>query len=342
MLSELNGEENYFTRICVAGLLNTRKIELVQMLLQDINIFHVHPERMPNSHLDNKKMISSSITNMELNDKHFKIQQNFKESLQNSSSNDNNNKLNQSTSQATNSNNNSPSSLNSNLTTNSNYSKSSSNLLTKSIPPPSPCATSPIASPTATTASAGSQPMQLCKAKRSKTEISNSQKITKINDNTAEAIATSLSDVASFQLYASCMPSKTYQPIREQLPFAPSLNHSTQSNNNNSNNPRQQHNVSYLKLEDNTTLDYHLLEQLQNGFTFACVLNEWDMQQSSFLLNVRLESDNNTLIWSRPAWDINNTWNLNQNSSNLTTISNSSEIKSATNSNNSDLNNRLT
>ena len=30
--------------------------------------------------------------------------------------------------------------------------------------------------------------------------------------------------------------------------------------------------------------------------------------QSNHLLNIRLESDNSTLIWSKPAWDIKNMW----------------------------------
>lgn len=33
-----------------------------------------------------------------------------------------------------------------------------------------------------------------------------------------------------------------------------------------------------------------------------------DMSQSNYLLNIRLEADNATLVWSRPAWDIANAW----------------------------------
>jgi hypothetical protein len=68
------------------------------------------------------------------------------------------------------------------------------------------------------------------------------------------------------------------------------------------------HNVSYIELDDNHKLDYHILQALQNGFTFTCVLNEQDVVQSNFLLNIRLESDNATLVWSRPAWDISESW----------------------------------
>jgi hypothetical protein len=45
MFADVNGQENYFTRICVSGLLNTRKIELCHMLLKDINLFHTHPTK---------------------------------------------------------------------------------------------------------------------------------------------------------------------------------------------------------------------------------------------------------------------------------------------------------
>lgn len=75
MLSELNGQENYFTRICVSGLLNTRKLELAHMLLQDINMFHQHPGRMPDANLDKDRLISSALANMELNDRRAKIKQ---------------------------------------------------------------------------------------------------------------------------------------------------------------------------------------------------------------------------------------------------------------------------
>lgn len=73
MLSELNGQENYFTRICVSGLLNTRKLELAHMLLQDISMFHQHPIRMPDANLDKDRLISSAVANMELNDRRSKM-----------------------------------------------------------------------------------------------------------------------------------------------------------------------------------------------------------------------------------------------------------------------------
>lgn len=75
MLSELNGQENYFTRICVSGLLNTRKLELAHMLLQDISMFHQHPIRMPDANLDKDRLISSAVANMELNDRRSKMKQ---------------------------------------------------------------------------------------------------------------------------------------------------------------------------------------------------------------------------------------------------------------------------
>ena len=46
----------------------------------------------------------------------------------------------------------------------------------------------------------------------------------------------------------------------------------------------------------------------QNGFTFVCALNELEVVQSSCLLNIRLEANNSTLVWSKPAWDISNAW----------------------------------
>lgn len=63
-----------------------------------------------------------------------------------------------------------------------------------------------------------------------------------------------------------------------------------------------------MPINDNHSIDYNLLQSLHNGFTFVCILNESDMFQSNYLLNIRLEPDNSTLFWSRPAWDIANTW----------------------------------
>ncbi len=60
MVSKVNGEENYFTRICVAGMLNTRKLDLAHMLLQDISMFHLHPLKMPDSNMDANRFISGT------------------------------------------------------------------------------------------------------------------------------------------------------------------------------------------------------------------------------------------------------------------------------------------
>ena len=76
MVSELNGQENYFTRICVGGLLNTRKIELAHMLLQDINIFHAHPSKMADSSFENSsRFVSAAISNMTSNDRKLKAEE---------------------------------------------------------------------------------------------------------------------------------------------------------------------------------------------------------------------------------------------------------------------------
>lgn len=69
MVSKLNGEENYFTRICVGGLLNTRKLELVHMLLQDVSMFHEHPSRMPDNNLDSDRFVAAAVSNLAANDR---------------------------------------------------------------------------------------------------------------------------------------------------------------------------------------------------------------------------------------------------------------------------------
>ncbi len=46
MVSDLNGQETFFTRISVGGLLNARKVDLTHMLLKDINMFHTHPNKI--------------------------------------------------------------------------------------------------------------------------------------------------------------------------------------------------------------------------------------------------------------------------------------------------------
>jgi len=61
-------------------------------------------------------------------------------------------------------------------------------------------------------------------------------------------------------------------------------------------------------MHQNPQLDNHVLQAIQNGFTFVTVLNEQEPVTSTCLLNIRLEPNNSTLIWSKPAWDITNTW----------------------------------
>lgn len=297
MVSELNGQENYFTRICVGGLLNTRKLELAHMLLQDINMFHLHPNIMPDSNLDNCRLISSAISNMELNDRRIKSNLKIIESHSNLA------KL-------------------SNLTSSStNLTKSSTNLVSLNN---------------------SYSPQPSAKLNSSKTDANINQSAStdeKPNANIPnelnikEEIETSINDLASFILYASRKPSKAYQPIKEQHSISPTPA-------SNPSDVRMKHNISYIPLDDNPKLDYHTLQALQNGFTFTCILNELDMMQSNFLLNIRLESDNSTLIWSRPAWDITNAWantpGVNTTSSSINNISapsqniNSSTVKDST------------
>ena len=124
-----------------------------------------------------------------------------------------------------------------------------------------------------------------------------SKPITNLDD-----IETALNDMSSFILYASRKPLKTYQPIRDQ--YVSLTNNNLSSNHTLLDEERIKHKISYIDLDDNPNIDYHLLQTLQNGFTFVCVLNEMEMMQSNLLLNIRLEVDNSTLIWSRPAWDI--------------------------------------
>jgi hypothetical protein len=68
------------------------------------------------------------------------------------------------------------------------------------------------------------------------------------------------------------------------------------------------HTINYLQLDD-PNLDYHNLQIVENGVTFVAFLNESELVQSNCLLNVRLEADNCTLAWSRPAWDASSTSN---------------------------------
>jgi hypothetical protein len=47
------------------------------------------------------------------------------------------------------------------------------------------------------------------------------------------------------------------------------------------------HNITYIPLDD-AGLDYHLLQSFHNGFTFCICLNEYDLIQTNYLLNLRL------------------------------------------------------
>ena len=270
MISELNGQENYFTRICAGGLLNTRKLELAHMLLQDINMFHMHPSKMPNSNSDNTRLISSAISNMALNDRKI-----VKKSKQLPAA-----EL--------------PCKL----------SASSSSLVKSS-------------SNTTLAVSVAHSPQLSVKLNTSKTEANLNRPNTgssshhyyhsqyqndATQNETRDEIESSINDLASFMLYASRKPLQVYQPIKDHT----SLNNNTILSGSES--AKMKHNVSYIELDDNLKLDHHILQALQNGFTFTCVLNEQDIAQSNFLLNIRLESDNSTLVWSRPAWDITNSW----------------------------------
>ena len=68
------------------------------------------------------------------------------------------------------------------------------------------------------------------------------------------------------------------------------------------------HSINYLQLDD-PNLDYHNLQIVENGVTFVVFLNESELMQSNCLLTMRLEADNCTLVWSRPAWDASSTSN---------------------------------
>ncbi len=284
MVSELNGQENYFTRICVGGLLNTRKIELAHMLLQDINIFHAHPSKMADSSFENSsRFVSAAISNMTSNDRKLKAKEIMKKldkiSSQNSSLNNTTNS----------------SKANSTLNLNEQY-KSNINGLTSLNK-----ALSKTALLSATTSAASSN----TKLNNSLAELDNngnsliSKPITNLDD-----IETALNDMSSFILYATRKPLKIYQPIRDQYV---SLNKNPSNNHTFLEEERIKHKISYIDLDDNPNVDYHLLQMLQNGFTFVCVSNELEIMQSNLLLNLRLEIDNSTLIWSRPAWDISPT-----------------------------------
>ncbi len=260
MLSRLNGEENYFTRICVGGLLNTRKLELAHLLLQDINMFHLHPIQMPNSSSDLNRCISAAVSHLTSSDRKSRTHSSLtndplKASIPNVS-----------TLLTPLGNNNSP---------NGNNVGSSSNSNNK----------------------IGNIKNTVSLGKINTGSQQQSEELT--TPSSYEEDVAGLNDLASFITYASCKPNQTYMPIREDNPM---LSMNVQDI------IRVKHNVSYIKLDDNPKLDHSSLQALQNGFTFVCFFNESEPMQSNYLLNIRLESDNSTLIWSKPAWDIKNVW----------------------------------
>ncbi len=284
MVSELNGQENYFTRICVGGLLNTRKIELAHMLLQDINIFHAHPSKMADSSFENSsRFVSAAISNMNSNERKLKAKEIMKKldkiSSQNSSLNNtsNNSKAN--------------STLNLNDQSKSiNIASSLNKTLSKTA----------LLSATTSVISSNSKLNNSLADLDSNGRSLISRPLTNLDD-----IETALNDMSSFILYASRKPLKTYQPIRDQ--YVSLTNNNLSVNHTLLDEDRIKHKISYIDLDDNSNVDYHLLQTLQNGFTFVCILNELEMMQTNLLLNIRLEIDNSTLIWSRPAWDISQT-----------------------------------
>ena len=257
MASKLNGEENYFTRICVGGLLNTRKLELAHMLLQDISMFHSHPVKMPDTALDSGRFIAAAVSNLIANDRKAKAHISLTDSATKFTA----------------------ASLLTPVLTQS-LSRSSSNLVFKSN--------------TSLNKARSEEPHQEESGKQTKGQYLECY---------IEEVG-GLNDLASFISYASRKPSQTYLPIKEDL-FDPAAN---LSGNETGFGTRSQHNVSYVRLDDNPLIDSHVLQTLQNGFTFVCMLNEWEMMQSNCLLNIRLELNNSTLIWSKPAWDITNAW----------------------------------
>jgi hypothetical protein len=204
MISELNGQENYFTRICAGGLLNTRKLELAHMLLQDINMFHLHPHSMPISNSDNNRLISSTISNMTLNDKKMakKLKaQSGSEMAQAGGS---------------------PRLV-------VNLIKSSSNLLLDSKSNPhSPLMQTKIntsktetnvnrITTTTTTTAAASSSNSSSSTHYYYNHSQHQQDIAASNSEIKEAIESSIDDLASFTLYSSRKPLNVYQPIKDQF-----------------------------------------------------------------------------------------------------------------------------
>ena len=238
MFGDSNGHENYFTRICVSGLLNTRKIELCHMLLKDINMFHTHPTKLESN-------LKSAFTNSKVSNVNLVSNiQAIDESQDDISLTLTDTK--------------SPESSSTNTW---NYDKKSLQLA-QDIPEKAPIIQSII-------------------KKQTKAQSVD------VND--------------SFFISSN----SNYEPIRDELS-------STVDN---------RHNISYIPLDD-ASLNYHQLQCLQNGFTAVVCLNETDVLQSNYLLNIKLEADNCTLVWSKPAWDLVNHWNTNNINPNTSTLNN--------------------
>lgn len=251
MVSKLNGEENYFTRICVAGLLNTRKLELAHMLLQDISMFHSHPMKMPDSNMDSNRFISAAVSQLVANDR--KAQAHLS--------------LNDSASKYGNTTTSTAGLLN--PLVHSNLSKSASSLTYKSS------------------------------SSLNKASEEAALRLESYNEEVG-----GLNDLASLISYVSGKTSQSFTPIRDDF----SMVGSSMATPPMDSIKATQHNISFVQLQDNPGLDNQVIQTLQNGFTFVCALNELEVVQSSCLLNIRLEANNSTLVWSKPAWDISNAW----------------------------------
>lgn len=252
MVSKLNGEENYFTRICVAGLLNTRKLELAHMLLQDISMFHMHPLKMPDSNMDANRFISAAVSQLMANDRktqaHLSLSHHEPAHKPTSAG------------------------LLNPLLAHSSLAKSSSSLAFKSS----------------------------SSASLSKASEEAALRVESYNETVG-----GLNDMASLISYVSGKCSQSFTPIRDHFSM---IGGSTMATPPIDSIKATQHNISFVRLQDNPDLDYQIIQTLQNGFTFVCALNELDVVQSSCLLNIRLEANNSTLVWSKPAWDISNAW----------------------------------
>jgi hypothetical protein len=203
MISELNGQENYFTRICAGGLLNTRKLELAHMLLQDINMFHLHPHSMPISNSDNNRLISSTISNMTLNDKKMMKKLKAQSGVYGSEM----------------------AQIGGSPRLVVNLIKSSSNLLLDSKSNPH----SPLMQTKINTSKTETNVNRITTTTTSNPNSSSSsthyyynhsqhqQDIAASNSEIKEAIESSIDDLASFTLYSSRKPLNVYQPIKDQF-----------------------------------------------------------------------------------------------------------------------------